>query len=91
MHGKTDRLQHDGAGQFTGLDNPFVATRYNSLVIDPATVPEALRVSAWTDTGGARQIMGIRHRQHKIEGWQFHPESFLTGEGTEMLKHFLAW
>lgn len=91
MHGKTDRLQHDGAGLFTGLENPFVATRYHSLVIDPATVPDALRVSAWTDTGGTRQIMGIRHRQHKIEGWQFHPESFLTGEGTEMLKHFLAW
>ncbi len=91
MHGKTDRLQHDGSGLFAGLDNPFEATRYHSLVIDPATVPEALQVSAWTDTGGTRQIMGIRHRAQKIEGWQFHPESFLTGEGTEMLRHFLAW
>lgn len=91
MHGKTDLLHHDAQGLFAGLENPFVATRYHSLVIDPATVPDELVVSAWTDTGGTRQIMGVRHRDLKIEGWQFHPESFLSETGTEMLKRFLAW
>lgn len=91
MHGKTDAIHHDGRGLFEGLNNPFTATRYHSLVIDPPSLPKELSESAWTDTGGSRQIMGIRHREHKIEGWQFHPESFLTEPGIEMLKKFLQW
>lgn len=91
MHGKTDKIHHDDNGLFAGLDNPFVATRYHSLVIDPPTLPDDLLVSAWTDTGGQRQIMGVRHRSEKVEGWQFHPESFLTQPGVEMLRRFLVW
>lgn len=90
MHGKTDHIVHDNQGMFAGLDNPFVATRYHSLVIDPPTLPDELIVSAWTDTGGQRQIMGVRHREYAIEGWQFHPESFLTAPGIELLTRFLA-
>ena len=91
MHGKTDRIEHDNQGLFEGIDNPFVATRYHSLVIKPTTLPEKLSVSAWTDTGGARQIMGVRHTEFPLEGWQFHPESFLTEPGIELLKRFLNW
>ena len=91
MHGQTDAIHHDGRGLFEGLNNPFTATRYHSLVIDPPSLPKELSESAWTETGGTRQIMGIRHREHKIEGWQFHPESFLTEPGIEMLKKFLQW
>lgn len=91
MHGKTDTIMHDGAGLFEGLDNPFVATRYHSLVIEPESLPEELIVSAWTDTGGERQIMGVRHREFPLEGWQFHPESFLTEPGIELLRRFLQW
>ena len=91
MHGKTDTIRHDDAGLFAGLANPFVATRYHSLVIDPESLPESLRVTAWTDTGGTRQIMGVRHRDYPLEGWQFHPESFLTEPGIELLSRFLRW
>jgi anthranilate synthase/aminodeoxychorismate synthase-like glutamine amidotransferase len=91
MHGKTDSIHHDNQGLFAGLPNPFIATRYHSLVIDPPTLPEDLVVSAWTDTGGSRQIMGVRHRDYKLEGWQFHPESFLTEPGIAMLTRFLEW
>ncbi|WP_164102448.1 anthranilate synthase component II [Candidatus Laterigemmans baculatus] len=91
MHGKTDAIDHDDQGLFAGIHRPFVATRYHSLVIDPTTVPEDLIVSAWTDTGGERQIMGVRHRTQKLEGWQFHPESFLTAPGTELIRRFLQW
>ncbi|MEM9367557.1 MAG: aminodeoxychorismate/anthranilate synthase component II [Planctomycetota bacterium] len=91
MHGKTDRISHDEAGLFAGLEQPFVATRYHSLVIEPDSLPDVLQVSAWTDTGGTRQIMGVRHREFPIEGWQFHPESFLTEPGVEMLSAFLKW
>ncbi len=91
MHGKTDAIGHDDLGLFTGLSNPFTATRYHSLVIDPASLPGALQISAWTDTGGTRQIMGVRHREFPLEGWQFHPESFLTEPGTELLRRFLTW
>ncbi|MCC9641505.1 aminodeoxychorismate/anthranilate synthase component II [Rhodopirellula sp. JC740] len=91
MHGKTDGIHHDDGGLFAGLQNPFTATRYHSLVIDPNTVPDELIVGAWTDTGGNRQIMGVRHQQHRLEGWQFHPESFLTEPGIELIKRFLAW
>lgn len=90
MHGKTDNIVHDDRGLFAGLSNPFVATRYHSLVIDPPTLPDELVVSAWTDTGGQRQIMGVRHRELALEGWQFHPESFLTAPGIELLTRFLT-
>ncbi len=91
MHGKTDKIEHDNQGLFSEIANPFVATRYHSLVIKPTTLPEELTVSAWTDTGGERQIMGIRHREFPLEGWQFHPESFLTEPGIELLRRFLQW
>ncbi|TWT84378.1 Anthranilate synthase component 2 [Planctomycetes bacterium CA13] len=91
MHGKTDEIVHDNQGLFQNLTNPFVATRYHSLVIEPESLPDELIVSAWTDTGGTRQIMGVRHREYKMEGWQFHPESFLTQPGVELLTRFLKW
>jgi anthranilate synthase/aminodeoxychorismate synthase-like glutamine amidotransferase len=91
MHGKTDEIQHDDHGLFAGIVNPFIATRYHSLVIEPESLPAELLVSAWTNTGGAKQIMGVRHREYKLEGWQFHPESFLTEPGIELLKRFLCW
>lgn len=91
MHGKTDEILHDDGGLFAGLVNPFIATRYHSLVIDPPTLPAELMVTAWTDTGGQRQIMGVRHREFPLEGWQFHPESFLTQPGIELLTRFLRW
>lgn len=92
MHGKTDRIQHDGKGMFEGLDNPFVATRYHSLVISPESLPNCLEVSAWVhDTLGNRIIMGVRHKEYAIEGWQFHPESFLTEPGPRLLERFLTW
>ncbi len=91
MHGKTDRISHDNRGFFEGLPNPFVATRYHSLVIDPPSLPDCLEVSAWVDGPAGRQIMGVRHREFPIEGWQFHPESFLTEPGIELLTRFLRW
>ncbi|MFO1062928.1 MAG: aminodeoxychorismate/anthranilate synthase component II [Pirellulales bacterium] len=92
MHGKTDRISHDNRGFFEGLANPFVATRYHSLVIEPESLPAELEVTAWVDgTDGVRQIMGVRHRHFPLEGWQFHPESFLTEPGPELLKRFLNW
>jgi anthranilate synthase/aminodeoxychorismate synthase-like glutamine amidotransferase len=87
MHGKTSEIHHDDRGVFRGLSNPFAATRYHSLVIDPATVPAELEVSARTDVG---EIMGVRHRELPIEGVQFHPESILTLEGKALLANFLA-
>ncbi len=92
MHGKTDRIFHDNRGFFEGLPNPFVATRYHSLVIQPDSLPTELEMSAWVeDPLGGRQIMGVRHRVHPVEGWQFHPESFLTEPGIELLSRFLQW
>ncbi|QDV23467.1 anthranilate synthase component II [Aureliella helgolandensis] len=92
MHGKTDRIHHDNRGFFEGLPNPFVATRYHSLVIEPSSLPSELELTAWVDDSqGNRQIMGVRHRVHPIEGWQFHPESFLTEPGIELLRRFLNW
>jgi anthranilate synthase component 2 len=92
MHGKTDHIHHDNKGFFAGLANPFVATRYHSLVIDPPTLPDCLEMTAWTtDSNGNRIIMGVRHKDAKLEGWQFHPESFLTEPGPELLKRFLNW
>lgn len=92
MHGKTDRIFHDDRGMFAGLQNPFIATRYHSLVIQPESLPESLEVSAWVDdSSGNRIIMGVRHRQYAVEGWQFHPESFLTEPGPTLLERFLTW
>ena len=92
MHGKTDRISHDNKGFFADLPNPFIATRYHSLVIEPSSLPEELEVSAWVDEPqGGRQIMAVRHRQLALEGWQFHPESFLTEPGIELLRRFLQW
>jgi anthranilate synthase/aminodeoxychorismate synthase-like glutamine amidotransferase len=87
MHGKTSEINHDDRGVFRGLSNPFVATRYHSLVILRDTVPPDLEVSAWSDDG---EIMGVRHRRYPIEGVQFHPESILTVEGKRLLRNFLA-
>lgn len=90
MHGKTDRIHHDGKRLFEGLPNPFVATRYHSLVIQPDTLNPDFVVTAWADApDGGREIMGIRHITHTIEGLQFHPESFLTENGPQMLQRFL--
>ncbi|MBL8830255.1 MAG: aminodeoxychorismate/anthranilate synthase component II [Planctomycetaceae bacterium] len=90
MHGKTDMIHHDGRGLFVGLDNPFQATRYHSLVIRPGTLSDDFEISAWsTDPAGRREIMGVRHRRYPLHGVQFHPESFLTLQGTTILRNFL--
>jgi anthranilate synthase/aminodeoxychorismate synthase-like glutamine amidotransferase len=90
MHGKTDQIHHDSQGIFAGLPNPFQATRYHSLVIEPQSVPEQLEVCAWVDDPlGYREIMAVRHRTAPLFGVQFHPESFLTDCGTQLLKQFL--
>ena len=92
MHGKVDRIFHDDRGMFEGLPNPFIATRYHSLVILPESLPECLEVSSWVeDSRGNRIIMGVRHREYAVEGWQFHPESFLTEPGPTLLARFLKW
>ncbi len=92
MHGKTSMIHHDGQGVFRGLPNPFEATRYHSLIIDPDTLPAEFVVSAWTeDPGHEREIMAIRHREIPLEGVQFHPESFLTAEpGIQLLANFIG-
>jgi len=87
MHGKTSPIHHDEAGIFAGAPNPFEATRYHSLVIDPESCPDVLVVTARTDDG---EIMGVRHRTLPIEGVQFHPESILTGEGKRLLGNYVA-
>jgi anthranilate synthase/aminodeoxychorismate synthase-like glutamine amidotransferase len=86
MHGKTSWIHHDGRGVYRDLANPFEATRYHSLVIQPGTLPEELKVVAWTDQ---EEIMGVRHTTYPLEGVQFHPESFLTLEGIKLLRNFL--
>jgi para-aminobenzoate synthetase component II len=87
MHGKTSAIYHDGRGIYSGLSNPFTATRYHSLAVEAASLPAVFEVSAWTDR---KEIMGIRHRTMPIEGVQFHPESFLTEQGRQLLANFLA-
>jgi anthranilate synthase/aminodeoxychorismate synthase-like glutamine amidotransferase len=87
MHGKTSMVTHDGRGVFAGLPSPLTATRYHSLVVDRASVPAALEISAETDDG---LVMGLRHREHPVEGVQFHPEAILTESGHELLRNFLA-
>jgi len=86
MHGKTSLIHHDNKTLFAGLPNPFVATRYHSLIIKRETLPPVLEVTAWTDDG---IIMGVRHKQFKVEGVQFHPESILTNVGKDLLRNFL--
>jgi anthranilate synthase component 2 len=86
MHGKTSPIHHDGRTIFHGLANPFDATRYHSLLIERATIPATLEISAWTAEG---EIMGVRHTRHQLEGVQFHPESILTLEGKHLLRNFL--
>ncbi|WP_417068109.1 anthranilate synthase component II [Niveibacterium terrae] len=86
MHGKTSPIHHLDAGVFRGLPNPFTATRYHSLAIERASLPDCLQVTAWTDDG---EIMGVRHKTLAIEGVQFHPESILTEGGHQLLKNFL--
>ncbi len=87
MHGKTSMIHHDGLGVYRGLANPFEATRYHSLVIQPGTLPDEFQVVAQTDQG---EIMGVRHVSYPLEGVQYHPESFLTLEGTKLLKNFMG-
>jgi anthranilate synthase/aminodeoxychorismate synthase-like glutamine amidotransferase len=87
MHGKTSFIRHDGAGVFAGLPQPFEATRYHSLVVDRASVPDCLAITAETDDG---IVMGLRHRELAVEGVQFHPESILTAGGHDLLRNFLA-
>lgn len=90
MHGKTDEIYHDGKGLFADMPNPFIATRYHSLVIRPDTLPAGFEVTAWSFLpNGEKEIMGIRHREWPMEGLQFHPESFLSETGTQMLERFL--
>lgn len=87
MHGKTSQVTHTGVGVFQGLENPMLATRYHSLVIDRQTCPEVLEITAWVDDG---TIMGVRHRNYPhIQGVQFHPESVLTSSGKQLLRNFL--
>ena len=87
MHGKTSMIHHDGKGVFSGLSNPFEATRYHSLIVRERDLPQCLTKTAWTDNG---LMMGLRHRQYPVWGVQFHPEAILTGEGKQILGNFLA-
>ena len=87
MHGKTSQISHDGKGLFTGLPNPFEATRYHSLLIERSSVPEVLDVTAET---AEKEIMAVRHKTLPVEGVQFHPESFLTTSGKDLLRNFIA-
>jgi anthranilate synthase/aminodeoxychorismate synthase-like glutamine amidotransferase len=86
MHGKTSPIHHVGTGIYSGLSNPFTATRYHSLTVDQGTLSDDFEVTSWTDR---KELMGIRHRSLPVEGVQFHPESFLTGEGRLLLANFL--
>lgn len=91
MHGKTSPIYHRGQGVFSDLPSPYEATRYHSLVVDKASLPSCLEVTAWTedDHGGVDEIMGLRHREFDIQGVQYHPESILTEHGHALLKNFI--
>ena len=91
MHGKVSAVYHKNEGVFKGLNNPFIATRYHSLVISQETIPDCLEITAWTqdENGAIDEIMGVRHKTLDIEGVQFHPESILTEHGHDMLRNFL--
>lgn len=86
MHGKSSLIHHQGQGVFAGLPDPFPAIRYHSLIVEREGLPDCLEVTAWTDDD---EIMGLRHREHPVQGVQFHPESFMTGVGKELLNNFL--
>jgi anthranilate synthase component 2 len=86
MHGKSSLVHHKGEGVLAGLPNPFSAIRYHSLAVSPEGLPDCLEVTAWTEDG---TVMGLRHRQHPVEGVQFHPESFMTPVGKDLLRNFL--
>ena len=92
MHGKTSAVHHHGQGVFAGLPNPFTVVRYHSLVIEKATLPDGLEITAWTETpaGELDEIMGVRHQTLPVEGVQFHPESILTEHGHALLRNFLT-
>lgn len=91
MHGKTSPIHHTGVGVFSGLSNPFTATRYHSLVVEHESFPDCLEITAWTENedGSIDEIMGLRHKTLAIEGVQFHPESILSEHGHDMLRNFL--
>ena len=93
MHGKTSMIHHNDIGVFKGIENPFEATRYHSLVIEKESIPNSLEITAWTENEGGYmdEIMGVRHKEYAIEGMQFHPESILTQHGHAMLKNFLRY
>lgn len=88
MHGKTSQMFHDGKTIFTGMDNPFPATRYHSLIVKKETLPDCLEISAWTEEG---EIMALRHKSLPVEGVQFHPESIMTKDGKKLLKNFISY
>jgi len=91
MHGKTSPIHHKNVGVFSGLNNPLIATRYHSLIVEKDSLPDCLEITAWTqlDDGSVDEIMGLRHKTLAVEGVQFHPESILTEQGHELLKNFL--
>lgn len=86
MHGKTSPIHHDGKGVYEGIPDPFEATRYHSLLLKRESIPDCLKITAWTEAG---EIMGVRHREHLVEGIQFHPESILTSVGKDILRNFI--
>jgi len=86
IHGKTSKIYHDGKTIFTGVKNPFEAARYHSLILKKGSIPETLEITAWTEDG---VVMGVRHKKFRLEGIQFHPESFLTPEGLKIIKNFI--
>ncbi len=86
MHGKTSPIEHDGSALYTGMPNPFTATRYHSLIVEKASLPACLKVDAWTAEG---EIMGMRHAEHALWGVQYHPESILTESGKQLIRNFL--
>ncbi|MFV8869228.1 aminodeoxychorismate synthase component II [Serratia fonticola] len=91
MHGKTSAIRHHNLGVFKGLNNPLTVTRYHSLILDDATLPDCFEVTAWSERDGERdEIMGIRHRTLALEGVQFHPESILSEQGHQLLGNFLG-
>jgi len=91
MHGKLSEIHHIGSGVFSGIEGPFTATRYHSLVIEKSTLPECLEITAWTvdEQGEIDEIMGVRHRELEVQGMQFHPESILSEQGHRQLLNFL--
>jgi anthranilate synthase component 2 len=90
MHGKTSLMHHADTGVFSGLENPFEATRYHSLVVEQASLPDCLEVTAWTEREGEMdEIMGVRHKELAVQGVQFHPESILTRHGHDLLRNFV--